>query len=280
MAKGLNRTRIEWVANPDGSTPGFSSSYITGCLKRCDYCYAWGLANGRLREMYLANHSGAFGSRMIYANGQVNYSELPNPDPTDPFWPRWWPNRLEAIRRRKKPAGIFMVGMGDAFGPWVPSWMINEMIQVARDCPQHRLYFLTKFPERLVEFNPWPDNCWVGATATTNEDLSKTWDALDCTEAAIKYLSIEPLLEPIVQYPGDHRQFAALLSDCGISWVILGPCTGKLRAKYPCEQSWLQGIEAACDIAGVPVFEKDAVATIIKARPLRREFPTVEVLRQ
>ena len=50
----MNRTTIEWVKNPDG-TQGYTWNPITGCLNGCPYCYARKLANGRLKQRYLAN---------------------------------------------------------------------------------------------------------------------------------------------------------------------------------------------------------------------------------
>ena len=35
----MNKTKIEWVKNPDG-TQGYTFNPITGCLNNCDYCYA------------------------------------------------------------------------------------------------------------------------------------------------------------------------------------------------------------------------------------------------
>ena len=49
----MNRTKIEWVKNPDGSQ-GYTWNPITGCLNGCEYCYARKLANTRLKERYLA----------------------------------------------------------------------------------------------------------------------------------------------------------------------------------------------------------------------------------
>lgn len=40
----LNKTRIEWVRNMDGSQ-GFTWNIVTGCLHGCAYCYAKKIAN-------------------------------------------------------------------------------------------------------------------------------------------------------------------------------------------------------------------------------------------
>ena len=50
----MNRTKIEWCKNPNG-TQGYTWNPITGCLNGCSYCYARKLADGRLKSRMLAN---------------------------------------------------------------------------------------------------------------------------------------------------------------------------------------------------------------------------------
>ena len=59
----MNKTSIDWVKNPDGSQ-GYTLNPITGCgnhtpeglcLGGMFPCYAYRLANTRLKERYLAN---------------------------------------------------------------------------------------------------------------------------------------------------------------------------------------------------------------------------------
>jgi protein gp37 len=62
----VNKTSIEWAKNPDG-TQGFTWNPITGCLNHNNGlckgggfpCYAYKLANGRLRKRYLSNNNTA-----------------------------------------------------------------------------------------------------------------------------------------------------------------------------------------------------------------------------
>ncbi|MEE9401227.1 MAG: DUF5131 family protein [Dehalococcoidia bacterium] len=276
----LSRTGVPWVVNPpDNEGPGFSWNPITGCLKRCEWCYAHALAKGRLREPYLANDQCLPGPK-AWLDAQPMYSNaVPPAAYDDAFWPRWWQDRLFAPIHRQKPSGIFVVNMGDLFGPWVPRRMIDGVLDVIQGCPQHRFYFLTKFPERLREFNPWPANAWVGATATDFESFVGATLHLGAVEVQMRYISLEPLLDwpglPVVDTLRALciNTYKQLLDVNDISWLIVGPCNGPLAKQYPCDPRWLEGIGAACDAAGVAVFEKPECARLGLGRPLRREFP-------
>lgn len=245
----MNVTKIEWVVNPDGSQ-GYTWNVGTGCLGpngdgvRCPYCFADELANTRLKERYLANP-------FVIAG-----------DSADPFAPRWWPKRLYEPVQRKKSSGIFTVDMGDLFGDWMPEDCIQAVLDEVQRYYWHRFYFLTKNPRRLAEFNSWPPNAWVGATATDQQSMEKAITGLQDVQANVRYISFEPLVGPINDIPWD-----------AINWAILGPCTGRMASRYLCKREWIDEIQAAADTAGVAVFEKDACAKLIKDRPLRREWP-------
>ncbi|GAI89421.1 unnamed protein product, partial [marine sediment metagenome] len=59
----MHRSKIEWVLNPDNKTLGWVWNPMTGCRNHVNGlckgggfpCYAYRLANGRLKESYLAN---------------------------------------------------------------------------------------------------------------------------------------------------------------------------------------------------------------------------------
>ena len=91
-------TFIEWVLNPDNKTRGITVNSKTGCLNHTPEglclggmfpCYADRLANGRLKQRYLANKN--WDTRT--PQGYEGYPNL------DPFYPRWWPERLEQTLR-------------------------------------------------------------------------------------------------------------------------------------------------------------------------------------
>ena len=103
----------------------FSWNPLTGCLRRCKYCYAWKLARGRLKSSYLNNK---------------NIAEFCNPD--DPFSPRFWPERLKEPTKIKKPSKIFVCSMGEIFSSNC-EW-IQKILSVISNCPQHTFQILTQ----------------------------------------------------------------------------------------------------------------------------------------
>lgn len=283
----MNLTGIEWVVDPDGSQ-GFTCNSKTGCLNGCPYCYAYKLANGRLRQRYLSNSNVI----PLYIGSAVEIWQAEH----DPFYPRWWPERLEQIRKRKKPAGIFLDDMSDWMGDYWPKEWTEMELQVMRDYPQHRFYTLTKQPQNLLRWT-FPQNCWVGVTATNESMFIDAVEALNEIDARVKYISIEPLLARI-----NPPMLVAYLEV--LDWLTIGSCTGK---KYEllglCQQwninrqvdtkplrlmpwngiwtlqpktEWVKEIVNAADRAGVPVFLKDNLKPIMApwiAENLRQEFP-------
>ncbi|HUV46313.1 MAG TPA: DUF5131 family protein [Dehalococcoidia bacterium] len=289
----MNKTRIEWVQNPDGGQ-GYTWNPITGCLNHINGmckgggfpCYAYKLAYGRLKQRYLANHFTALESFKI---GDGDYGN----SLADPFYPRFWPDRLidkdlgnpfDSSYARMKPKGIFVCDMGELFGDWVPEQWQAEIFSTIASHPYDRFYLLTKQPQNLIKFSPFPDNCWVGVTVTGNDAYYPLMfhDPLNLRHiiAKVKYISFEPLLEKLLP------QVKALASDfemAGIKRVIIGACTGTLNdlkptaLKYPKlnlmpygkkwtlqpQIEWVQEIVEAADKAGIPVFLKDNLKPIL-----------------
>jgi len=194
----------------------------------------------------------------------------------DPFHPRFWPERLEQPYKIKKPVGIFLDDMSDWMGDYWPEEWTRQELQMMKDNPQHRIYTLTKQPQNLSRFSPFPTNCFVGVTAT---DTKMAWNAyadLADVHAFIKFLSLEPLLGQIDTRMIDNFKGA-------IKWVIIGACTGTLPEmvslcdKYPelavmrwgnkltaqPKIEWVEEIAQACDKAGIPVFLKDNLKPLL-----------------
>ena len=233
----MNKTKIEWVKNPDGSQ-GWTWNPITGCLNGCSYCYARRLANGRLRQRYLANANVADITQWLRSANSSLWDRVT----TDPFYPRFWPERLGDIPL-KPSRGIFVCDMSDLFGIGIPEDWTERVLNIINGNPQHRFYLLTKQPQNLIKFSPFPDNCWVGVTATDRHFANQAQKYMLKVEAKIKYLSIEPCFDSI--------PWELLL---GYNWVIIGAQTKPYK---PPEIEWIEEIVQACDKAGVPVFIKN-----------------------
>jgi protein gp37 len=171
-----------------------------------------------------------------------------------------------------KPRKIFVCSMGDLFHESVDwSWVDQVMCRIAQ-CPQHVFQVLTKRPERMREYFNQPDlwtyhipvgfhngpllNLWLGVTCENQQRADERIPYLLRIPAAVRFVSLEPLLGPI-----DFRRVPGL-NKCGSLgqellrnfWVIVGCETGP-RAR-PCENRWIDDIVAQCRRAGVPVFVK------------------------
>ena len=193
---------------------GWSWNPVTGCLHGCDYCYARAFAN-RYREMYPKG-----------------------------FKPHFRKERLTAPQNTPLPVSdqlvdrlVFTVSMGDLFGEWVPQEWIDAVLESIRQAPQWTFLMLTKNPARLLTID-FPENCWVGATADTQDrateavELFYSWK----NRPSVLFLSCEPLIERIDLMAGSVLGKSAPAS-C-LDWLIIGGQTGTI-AKQP-EWEWVE----------------------------------------
>jgi protein gp37 len=109
-------------------------------------------------------------------------------------------------------------------------------------------------PARLPEgWGAGFPNVWVGTSTEDGKWLAKRTPALARIPAALRFLSIEPLLEYIAT-----ADLHAILEDARIGWVIVGgesELAGTKTARW-CDPRWISNVVEACDLAGVPVFVK------------------------
>jgi protein gp37 len=145
----------------------------------------------------------------------------------------------------RKPQVIFVNSMSDLFHEAVPLEFILRVFEVMREASWHVFQVLTKRAERLAECAgeiDWPANVWMGVSVE-NEDYLRRVDDLRSTGAAVKFLSLEPLLGPV---PG--------LDLAGIDWVIVGGESGP--GARPMREEWALEVRDKCLAAGVPFFFK------------------------
>jgi len=269
----MNKTKIEWVVNPDGSQ-GYSWNPITGCLNHDNGmckgggfpCYAYRLAQGRLRERYLANS-------ILPCHNEPGHQA----HHADPFYPRFWTSRLYDLRGKgeydkayptrnayhascEKEKGIFVCDMSDLFGVGIPEKWTREVLEQCQIFSQHRFYLLTKQPQNLIKWSPFPDNCWVGVSATDHEQWKTGVRGLREIQAKVKFFSFEPLLHRIGVKFYDF--------DDDIGWLIIGSQTQPTRHPH---KPWVLEILGASEKAGIPVFVKEPLATYMGIN--RQEYP-------
>ena len=135
--------------------------------------------------------------------------------------------------------------MSDLFHQGVPLEYVKRVFDVMAQAHWHQFQVLTKRAERLRELSrelPWPPNVWQGVSVESERHLDRI-DDLRATGAAVKFLSLEPLLEALPNL--DLR---------GIDWVIVGGESGP--GARPIDKSWVIGIRKKCARAGVPFFFK------------------------
>lgn len=156
-----------------------------------------------------------------------------------------WPERLILPSKWKKSKRVFVNSMSDLFHDMVPDSYILEVFDVMASVQRHQFQVLTKRPERLLSMTDrirWSDNIWMGVSVE-NQRFEYRIDQLRRTGAHIKFLSIEPLLGPLLDLNLD-----------GIDWVIVGGESGaKSRVM---EKKWVVDIRDQCLQANVPFFFK------------------------
>lgn len=261
----MAQTKIEWadaVWNP-----------ITGCTPisdGCDHCYAKRMAN-RLA-------------------GRYGY-------PADePFRVTYHQKRIDEPARLKKPKRIFVCSMGDIFHDDVPTGVINEIFSEMVLVSSHTFMVLTKRPQRMRDylattilfkniFHPdkrtWPGSTkiWLGVTAENQARADERIPVLLDTPAAVRFVSIEPMLGPVeigkylphkptCRCPQCYHNAFDHVNRGGLDWVIAGGETGP--GARPAQAEWFTGIVNQCKGACVPVFVKKAPAGV----DVIREFPT------
>jgi len=140
---------------------------------------------------------------------------------------------------------IFVNSMSDLFHEGVPKEFILRVFDVIRRARQHQFQILTKRDERLVEVCSTiqvPSNAWLGVSVE-NQKYTKRIDRLCKVDAAVRFLSVEPLLGPIADLNLD-----------GIHWVIVGGESG--HHARPMDPAWVRSIRDQCADAAVPFFFK------------------------
>src|SRR5579864_1015229 len=201
---------------------------VAGCTvlsPGCTNCYA----------MRLAHRLEAMGQKKYEATTRISGAR-----------PKWTGRvnldyeALDAPRRWRAGKLIFVNSMSDLFHESVPLEFIQQVFRVMRESPQHTFQVLTKRAERLSaesEKIDWPQNVWMGVSVENSDFLFRI-DHLRQTRAAVKFLSLEPLL-------GDLGK----LKLKGIDWAIAGGESGP--GARTMQADWIRSIRDQCRKQGV-----------------------------
>lgn len=152
---------------------------------------------------------------------------------------------LDIPLRWKKPRIIFVNSMSDIFHGDVPDSYIKKIFKTMNEASWHTFQILTKRSKRMASLADklnWSPNIWMGVTVENSRHIDRIYD-LQETPAAIKFLSMEPLLGPIPEFP-----------SAGIDWVIVGGESGPWAR--PMEKSWPIEIRDYCLAHDIPFFFK------------------------
>jgi protein gp37 len=201
---------------------------VTGCLHGCKFCYARELAN--LPSFKAAYPAG--------------------------FDPVFHHQRLDAPKNTKIPASadardgrVFVCSMADLFGEWVPQEWIDAVYASMLEAPDWRYLTLTKFPQRYRRANV-PPHLWAGASIDRQNRVSLTEKAMRDLPVAVRWLSLEPLLEPI------------RFNEIGIfDWIVVGSQTGTNQPEgyhkaFAPPFEWVMDLVTQARAAGVAVYLK------------------------
>lgn len=212
--------------------------------------------------------------------------------------------------RWKKPRTIFICSMTDLFGEWVEDAWLDSIFAVMALCPQHTFIVLTKRPARMRDYfctddlaerwweagdimaceinlpeghggNPYLNagkgktpiplpNVWLGVSVEDQTAADLRIPDLLATPAAVRFLSIEPLLGPIdcrwtdwahkatgesyrqyLEREGGANEYEGLRK---IDWLIIGGESGP--GARPMHPDWARSLRDQCGAAGVPFFFK------------------------
>ena len=263
-----NRTAIEYVINPDG-TPGFNWAIITGCLHPCKdaYCYNTMKKTSPLNRFYKKNRERETGKFHIANPNEGMYPYG--------FDPTIYPHRLEEPKHRKKPSTIFVANGGDVLGEWIPKNIVDIILDIIRQCPQHTFIILTKNFGRLYEFE-FPDNCWVGFSQTHSAGV---W--MVKIRAKVKFVSFEPLHSGFEYDPrncesGQTDGYRRIAMH-GVNWATIGAETGPREEQFRPHKDWIMALVKSAQDQGIPVFMKNNLAPVLfKREELIQELPDVK----
>jgi protein gp37 len=165
---------------------------------------------------------------------------------------------VDAPRHWRKPAVVFVNSMSDLFHERIPFDFLQRVFATMEATPQHTYQVLTKRATHLTRVAPglaWPPNVWMGVTVENQAAVRTRARRLLEVPAAVRFLSVEPLIESVVLDSVLYQPRDGCASPhSAIHWVIAGGESGP-RARR-CELDWLRDVRDQCRLAGVPYFLK------------------------
>jgi len=160
------------------------------------------------------------------------------------------PDKLTEPLRWRESKMVFVNSMADLFHVGVPDSYIIDVGEVMTIADWHIYQVLTKRAIRLramlaskLAFATRQQHIWWGVSVENKKHGLPRISELQDSNAAVKFLSIEPLLEDL-----------GTIDLSGISWVIVGGESGP--GARPMKKEWVLSIRDQCQEARVPFFFK------------------------
>jgi len=243
--------RFNEQQNDDIEWAQWSWNPVTGCQHNCPYCYARDIAlKPRMKSVYPYGFEPTLHPLRLLAPQAVKV-----------------PEKAEEDERYRN---VFTGSMADLFGRWVPDEWIEAVLTQVRSAPQWNFLFLTKFPNRMAEFE-FPKNAWVGTSVDLQVRIPAVEKAFARVNATVKWLSIEPLLQPLKFRRLDLFQ-----------WIVIGGASksSKTPAFYP-PFDWIMDLRAEAKARNIPVYMKtnlgitNRVLELPFDAPIKTDYPQV-----
>ena len=220
-----NKTKIAWATE--------TVNPFKGCTKvgpECKHCYALNWAQRHQGKGSLGYAGTVSTGKFTGVIGIVD-------DLID---------KLKNVRSER----VFVNSTSDTFHENVPDQKVVEVFDAMSANPNEDTNFLvcTKRSQRMATFSQGyaiPDKVWCGTTVGCKKSLSRL-DDLRMVKAKIRWVSVEPLLEPLDLTPW--------LADGTLSWVVVGGESG--NGHRPMDKAWAEDIWRQCQKYNVPFFLK------------------------
>lgn len=196
-----------------------------------------------------------------------------------PVRSRKWEREREAAIAARGRHFVFTCSWSDWFHETADPWR-DEAWEIIRETPRSIYQILTKRPERILDHLPadWGDgypNVWLGTTIENRAFVGRA-DLLRAVPAAVRFISAEPLLGPLVpdailktrSVGASTLPTPRVWSDgsegpgldfAGIDWIIVGGESGgrpgralveesapRLWTPKPVALQWVSDLRDAC----------------------------------
>lgn len=160
------------------------------------------------------------------------------------------PEKLQEPLKWRMSRLIFVNSMSDLFQDGIPDDYVVQVAEVMNSASWHTFQVLTKRADRMrsllnskLRFAAQSPHIWWGVSVENRKYGLPRIAELGAAKAAMRFLSVEPLLEDL-----------GTVDLSGIHWVIVGGESGP--GARPMEKEWVLSIRNQCRKARVPFFFK------------------------